>query len=159
MDRWVDVGIIVMALPGAASGMLWGFMPTIPTLAFPPSRQRFCRCAWPHGQLCAGDRFCPKRCSADHAGRIRLRPVLMTMIVGMIPGPRRSRGGKKNAPLGRAVIGGLSGATIFTLLFVSTVFACLRRNGPSDSSRFLLTSREGRAYTLRTETFGDGVPL
>jgi multidrug efflux pump subunit AcrB len=70
--------------------------------------------------------------SALEAGATRLRPVLMTasaMIIGMIPmALGLGEGGEQNAPLGRAVIGGLSFATIATLFFVPTVFAILRRN-------------------------------
>jgi multidrug efflux pump subunit AcrB len=68
--------------------------------------------------------------AALEAGRIRLRPVLMTalaMIIGMIPmSLGMGEGGEQNAPLGRAVIGGLSVATVFTLLFVPTVFCFVR---------------------------------
>jgi multidrug efflux pump subunit AcrB len=69
--------------------------------------------------------------AALEAGATRLRPVLMTasaMIIGMIPmALGLGEGGEQNAPLGRAVIGGLSFATIATLFFVPTVFAILRR--------------------------------
>jgi multidrug efflux pump subunit AcrB len=68
------------------------------------------------------------------AGRTRLRPVLMTalaMIIGMFPmSLGLGEGGEQNAPLGRAVIGGLSVATIATLLFVPVVYSLLRRRPP-----------------------------
>jgi len=69
--------------------------------------------------------------AALEAGFVRLRPVLMTasaMVIGMIPmSLGLGDGGEQNAPLGRAVIGGLLFATVSTLLFVPTVFAVLHR--------------------------------
>src|SRR6204780_1596622 len=68
--------------------------------------------------------------AALEAGKTRLRPVMMTalaMIIGMIPmSLGLGEGGEQNAPLGRAVIGGLSFATIFTLFFVPVVFTMIR---------------------------------
>jgi len=65
------------------------------------------------------------------AGRARLRPVIMTalaMVIGMLPMSLGvGEGGEQNAPLGRAVIGGLMVATLFTLLFVPVVYSVLRR--------------------------------
>ena len=69
--------------------------------------------------------------SALAAGRTRLRPVIMTalaMIIGMLPmSLGLGEGGEQNAPLGRAVIGGLMVATLFTLLFVPVVYSVLRK--------------------------------
>jgi predicted RND superfamily exporter protein len=68
------------------------------------------------------------------AGRTRLRPVLMTalaMIIGMLPmSLGLGEGGEQNAPLGRAVIGGLLVATAFTLVFVPVMYSLLRRKAP-----------------------------
>jgi multidrug efflux pump subunit AcrB len=68
------------------------------------------------------------------AGRTRLRPVLMTafaMIIGMLPmSLGLGEGGEQNAPLGRAVIGGLLIATAFTLFFVPVMYSLLRRKPP-----------------------------
>jgi len=68
--------------------------------------------------------------AALEAGKTRLRPVMMTaiaMIVGMLPmSLGLGEGGEQNAPLGRAVIGGLSFATLFTLFFVPVVFKLVR---------------------------------
>ena len=68
------------------------------------------------------------------AGLTRLRPVLMTaaaMIIGMLPmSLGLGEGGEQNAPLGRAVIGGLSMATFFTLLFVPVMYSLLRQKAP-----------------------------
>jgi multidrug efflux pump subunit AcrB len=69
--------------------------------------------------------------AALHAGVTRLRPVLMTalaMIIGMVPmALALGEGGEQNAPLGRAVIGGLAVATVATLFFVPTVFSFMHR--------------------------------
>ncbi len=70
------------------------------------------------------------------AGRTRLRPVLMTalaMLIGMLPmSLGLGDGGEQNAPLGRAVIGGLTLATCYTLFFVPTAYSWLRRTPPID---------------------------
>ena len=74
--------------------------------------------------------------AALEAGRERLRPVLMTataMIIGMLPMALSfGEGGEQNAPLGRAVIGGLIVATLATLLFVPVVYSLLRRRAPQE---------------------------
>ena len=71
--------------------------------------------------------------AALEAGSTRLRPVLMTavaMVIGMLPmASGLGEGGEQNAPLGRAVIGGLLLATLATLFFVPVVFSILRRSG------------------------------
>src|SRR5213596_2934919 len=75
------------------------------------------------------------RGAALSAGAPRLPPVLMTalaMIIGMLPmSLGLGEGGEQNAPLGRAVIGGLTVATISTLIFVPVVYSVLRRRPPS----------------------------
>src|SRR5262249_57049132 len=72
--------------------------------------------------------------AALSAGATRLRPVLMTalaMIIGMLPmSLGLGEGGEQNAPLGRAVIGGLLMATFFTLFFVPVMYSLLRRRAP-----------------------------
>jgi multidrug efflux pump subunit AcrB len=74
--------------------------------------------------------------AAIEAGFTRFRPVLMTalaMIIGMIPmALGLGEGGEQNAPLGRAVIGGLTLATCYTLFFVPTAYSWLRRTPPKD---------------------------
>jgi multidrug efflux pump subunit AcrB len=82
-------------------------------------------------RMAAGD---GSRRAALAAGYTRLRPVLMTagaMILGMIPiALGVGEGGEQNAPLGRAIIGGLAFATFATLVFVPTMFGLLRRRNP-----------------------------
>src|SRR5262249_24818684 len=78
------------------------------------------------------------RSAALSAGATRLRPVLMTalaMIIGMLPmSLGLGEGGEQNAPLGRAVIGGLVMATAFTLFFVPVMYSLLRRQAPKVQS-------------------------
>jgi len=87
------------------------------------------------------------RGAALAAGSTRLRPVLMTalaMIVGMLPmSLGLGEGGEQNAPLGRAVIGGLLVATVFTLIFVPVSYSVLRRQPPAPD----LTDEEMDAAT------------
>src|SRR5580658_9464360 len=97
--------------------------------------------------------------AALSAGAIRLRPVLMTalaMIVGMLPRALGlGEGGEQNAPLGRAVIGGLLVATFFTLLFVPVMYSLLRRQPPRPEvldeemgpDAGVAASRDGRGQT------------
>jgi len=77
------------------------------------------------------------RSAALLAGRTRLRPVLMTalaMLLGMLPmSLGLGEGGEQNAPLGRAVIGGLLLATCYTLFFVPTAYSVLQRKPPKDA--------------------------
>src|SRR5262249_12368833 len=79
--------------------------------------------------------------AALSAGSIRLRPVLMTalaMVLGMLPMALGfGEGGEQNAPLGRAVIGGLSIATLATLFFVPIVYSVLRHKQPPPAEREL----------------------
>ena len=78
------------------------------------------------------------RAAALAAGRTRLRPVMMTalaMLLGMLPmSLGLGEGGEQNAPLGRAVIGGLMVATFYTLFFVPVTYSLLRRKPPKDFS-------------------------
>ena len=77
----------------------------------------------------------PERSAALSAGATRLRPVMMTalaMIIGMLPMSLGvGEGGEQNAPLGRAVIGGLLVATCYTLFFVPVMYSLLRRKAPA----------------------------
>ncbi len=135
-QSWTDPFIIITALPGAIAGIVWMLFITHTTLSVP---------ALTGAIMCMGVAtansiliisFARQRMNeglnafdaAMEAGFTRLRPVLMTalaMIIGMVPMALGfGEGGEQNAPLGRAVIGGLSFATIATLFFVPSVF-CL----------------------------------
>ncbi|HGF0942851.1 TPA: efflux RND transporter permease subunit, partial [Legionella pneumophila] len=133
-QSWVDPFIIITALPAAIAGIAWFLFITCTTLSVP---------ALTGAIMCMGVAtsnsiliisFARQHLletnnpllAAMEAGRTRIRPVLMTasaMIIGMMPmALGLGDGGEQNAPLGRAVIGGLSFATIATLFFVPTVF-------------------------------------
>src|SRR6185437_5592662 len=128
-QSWLDPFIIITALPGALAGILWILFLTHTTLSVP---------ALTGAVMCMGVAtansillisFARERMAAGlhpihaalEAGSTRIRPVLMTalaMIIGMAPmALGLGEGGEQNAPLGRAVIGGLVFATIATLLF------------------------------------------
>jgi multidrug efflux pump subunit AcrB len=135
-QSWLDPFIIITALPGALAGIVWSLFLTHTNGSVPAltgaimcmgtatansilvvsyARERLAE----HGDAIA---------AAIEAGYARIRPVLMTalaMIIGMLP---MSMSNTQNAPLGRAVIGGLLVATFATLLFVPCVFAMMHRN-------------------------------
>jgi multidrug efflux pump subunit AcrB len=132
-QSWLDPFIIITALPGALTGVVWSLFLTATTLSVPAltgaimsvgtaTANSILVVSFARDELAAhGD---PIRAAID-AGFTRLRPVLMTalaMIIGMLP---MSMSNSQNAPLGRAVIGGLLVATFATLLFVPCVFALL----------------------------------
>jgi len=140
-QSWTDPFIIITALPAAFCGIVWMLFLTGTNFSVPSlmgaimsvgvaTANSILVVAFANEQLHHG------RSSIDaalEAGSTRLRPVLMTalaMIAGMIPmASGLGEGGEQNAPLGRAVIGGLLLATAATLFFVPLVFSLLRRGG------------------------------
>ena len=141
-QSWLDPFVIISALPSAIAGIVWMLLVTGTTLSVP---------ALTGAIMCMGvatansillvsfarERMqdgLPALQAAMEAGVTRFRPVLMTalaMIIGMLPmALGLGEGGEQNAPLGRAVIGGLLLATVATLLFVPALFARLHRNDP-----------------------------
>jgi multidrug efflux pump subunit AcrB len=141
-QSWLDPFIILTALPGALSGIAWMLYVTQTTLSV-PALMGAIMCigvATSNSILMvtfANDRRhegADARDAALAAGATRLRPVLMTalaMIMGMLPmSLGLGDGGEQNAPLGRAVIGGLLVATVFTLVFVPVMYSLLRRKAP-----------------------------
>jgi multidrug efflux pump subunit AcrB len=145
-QSWTEAFIIITALPGALAGVAWILFLTRTTLSV-PALMGTIMCigvATSNSVLVitfANEHFAESKDSfraALEAGATRLRPVMMTalaMIIGMIPmALGLGDGGEQNAPLGRAVIGGLLFATVATLFFVPIVFAILRRTTiPPDS--------------------------
>ncbi|GAB3941815.1 efflux RND transporter permease subunit [Spirosoma harenae] len=136
--------IIITALPGALSGMVWMLFLTGTTFSIPSlmgaimsvgvaTANSILLVSFAKDYLpeVAGDAYA----AALEAGRTRLRPIIMTaiaMIIGMLPmSLGLGEGGEQNAPLGRAVIGGLLLATFTTLLFVPVVFSYLARETKS----------------------------
>src|SRR6478752_7555246 len=150
-QSWLDPFLILTALPGALSGIAWMLFLSRTTLCVP---------ALMGAIMCVGVATANSilvvtfanehRRSATSAaereasraalisGSTRLRPVLMTafaMIVGMLPmALGLGEGAEQNAPLGRAVIGGLLLATVSTLFFVPTVYSVLRRELPQSAA-------------------------
>jgi len=138
-QSWVDPLIILAALPGALCGIIWGLYLTQTTFSVPAlmgaimcigvaSANSILIVSFAREKLAEGGTALE---AALLAGHTRFRPVLMTasaMIIGMIPMAIGSgSGGAQNAPLGRAVIGGLVVATFFTLVWVPVVFSVVHR--------------------------------
>ncbi len=139
-QSWSDPFIIITALPGALAGVIWGLFVTQTTLSVPAlmgaimslgvsTANSVLVVAFARQNLDAG--MSPIE-AALAAGVGRLRPVLMTaiaMVIGMIPlSLGWGEGGEQNAPLGRAVVGGLMVATAMTLFFVPVVFSWVHRH-------------------------------
>jgi len=136
-QSWLDPFIIITALPGALAGICWILLITRTTLSV-PSLTGAVMCmgvATANSILMvsfARDRMdmgVPALQAAIEAGYTRMRPVIMTalaMIIGMLPMALGfGEGGEQNAPLGRAVVGGLLFATVATLFFVPSVFTII----------------------------------
>ncbi len=138
-QSWLDPAIVLMAVPFALSGVMWMLYLTGTHLSVPAlmgtlmcigltTANSILVVTFANQRMSAGD---DPRQAAAAAGNTRLRPVLMTagaMILGMVPMALGvGEGGEQNAPLARAVIGGLLFATFATLLFVPTMYRLLRR--------------------------------
>ncbi|MGA8865187.1 MAG: efflux RND transporter permease subunit, partial [Gallionella sp.] len=136
-QSWLDPFIIITALPGALAGIVWTLFVTGTTLSVPAltgaimcmgiaTANSILLVSFAREGLAEG---LDAPAAALEAGFTRFRPVLMTalaMIIGMLPMAfALGEGGEQNAPLGRAVIGGLLVATVATLFFVPTVFSLL----------------------------------
>ncbi len=139
-QSWLDPFIIITALPAALAGILWMLFATGTTLSVPAltgaimcmgvaTANSILVVSFARERLAAG---ATAAVAAVEAGVTRFRPVLMTalaMIIGMSPmALGLGEGGEQNAPLGRAVIGGLIFATAATLMFVPVVFSILHGN-------------------------------
>jgi multidrug efflux pump subunit AcrB len=134
-QSWTDAFIIVMALPAALAGIAWMLFITGTTLSVPALTGAIMTMGVATANSILVISFARDRLAqgvtalsaALEAGATRIRPVLMTalaMIIGMIPmALGLGEGAEQNAPLGRAVIGGLVFATISTLFFVPVLFA------------------------------------
>ncbi|MGC4053847.1 MAG: efflux RND transporter permease subunit [Paludibaculum sp.] len=141
-QSWLDPMIILMAIPGAFAGIVWALFLTQTTFNVPSlmgaimcigvaTANSILMVVFANDERLAGKNA---REAALSAGATRVRPVLMTamaMIIGMFPMALGfGEGGEQNAPLGRAVIGGLAVATIATLVVVPVIYSALRKTPP-----------------------------
>jgi len=157
-QSWTDPLVIISGLPGALAGIAWMLYVTHTTVSVPAltgaimcvgiaTANSILVVSFARERLAAG--ASPIDAAFD-AGSTRFRPVLMTalaMLIGMLPmALGLGDGGEQNAPLGRAVIGGLLFGTVATLVFVPTVFAAVhqwlraRQAAPGDESPLSLSS-------------------
>jgi multidrug efflux pump subunit AcrB len=142
-QSWADPFIIITALPAALAGIVWMLFATNTTLSVPALTGAIMCMGVATANSVLVVSFAKERleqhgdavAAAIEAGFVRLRPVIMTalaMIIGMLPmALGLGQGGEENAPLGRAVVGGLCFATVATLIFVPVVFSLIhQRRGP-----------------------------
>jgi len=156
-QSWVDPFIILTALPGAIAGILWMLFVTGTSLSVPSlmgaimtvgvaTANSILMVTFANDERQAG---VPAKAAMLSAGHARMRPVLMTataMILGMLPmALGLGEGGEQNAPLGRAVIGGLMFATVTTLFVVPIIYTYMRKQAPVDYQQ-RLAEREQEVF-------------
>jgi multidrug efflux pump subunit AcrB len=167
-QSWLDPFIILMALPGALAGIVWILFLTQTTFSVPSlmgsimcigvaTANSILMVVFANDQREEG---MDSRSAALAAGHTRIRPVIMTataMIIGMLPmALGMGEGGEQNAPLGRAVIGGLILATITTLFVVPLVYSMLRTKPPVDHERRIV--EEEHEYLRDEMLLGEDLP-
>lgn len=150
LQSWTDPFVIITALPAALAGIVWMLFATYTPLSVPALTGAIMCMGVATANSVLVISFARERlaelqdatAAAIDAGFVRFRPVLMTalaMVIGMTPmALGLGEGGEQNAPLGRAVIGGLLFATIATLLFVPVVFSAIHRKtypGPDSTAQ------------------------
>ncbi|MDE2258831.1 MAG: efflux RND transporter permease subunit, partial [Betaproteobacteria bacterium] len=152
-QSWLDPFVIITALPSALAGIVWMLFATHTTLSVPAlTGAIMCMGVGTANSILvvsfARERLMQTRDAvraAVEAGFARFRPVLMTalaMIIGMLPmALGLGEGGEQNAPLGRAVIGGLLFATLATLIFVPVVFSLAHPRAASEEASTTLLWR------------------
>src|SRR5256885_4546661 len=141
-QSWTDPFIIITALPGALCGIVWALFLTRSTFSVPSLMGAIMSIGVATANSILLVTFANERMelgrtslqAAIDAGCTRLRPICMTalaMIIGMLPmALGLGEGGEQNAPLARAVIGGLSVATFATLFVVPVIYSLLRQKTP-----------------------------
>jgi multidrug efflux pump subunit AcrB len=145
-QSWSDPFVIITALPAALAGIVWMLFSTQTTLSVPALTGAIMCMGVATANSVLVISFARERyeelgdpvAAAIEAGFVRMRPVLMTalaMVIGMLPmALGLGEGGEQNAPLGRAVIGGLIFATVATLMFVPVVFSMVhKKQGAKDA--------------------------
>jgi multidrug efflux pump subunit AcrB len=146
-QSWIDPLIVLSTIPSALAGILWILFITRTTLSVPSlmgtlmtigvaTSNAILIVTFANDEQTAGKNA---MAAALSAGYVRMRPVIMTataMILGMFPmALALGQGGEQNAPLGRAVIGGLLFVTVSNLLFIPVVYSYLRKTPPTDFSK------------------------
>jgi multidrug efflux pump subunit AcrB len=146
-QSWLDPAIILMAIPCAFCGILWMLFVTQTTFSVPSlmgaimcigvaTANSILMVVFANDERLAGKGQVE---AALNAGHTRLRPVIMTalaMIIGMLPmALALGEGGEQNAPLGRAVIGGLLFATVGTLFIVPVIYSLMKKHPPIDYTK------------------------
>jgi multidrug efflux pump subunit AcrB len=142
-QSWLIPFIIITALPGALAGIAWALFLTQTNISVPALTGAIMAMGTATANSILVVSYALERIAehgdtlqaAIEAGKARIRPVLMTasaMVMGMLP---MAMGGSTNAPLGRAVIGGLTFATVYTLFFVPCMYAIMyyKRGVPKDT--------------------------
>jgi len=161
-QSWLDPFIILTALPGLFTGILWMLFATQTTISVPSlmgaimsigvaTANSILMVTFANDERLNGSSAME---AALSAGYTRLRPVVMTaiaMIIGMLPiSLGLGEGGEQNAPLGRAVIGGLLMATVATLFFVPVMYTILRKKPPLDLATPRIAAEGTRWITQST---------
>jgi len=157
-QSWTDPFVIITALPAALAGIVWTLFATGTTLSVPALTGAIMCMGVATANSILVVSFARERLAAHgdavlaavEAGFTRFRPVCMTalaMIIGMAPmALGLGEGGEQNAPLGRAVIGGLVFATIATLLFVPVVFSIIHDRHAARRAKKARPAQSGEAY-------------
>ena len=158
-QSWLDPFIIITALPGALAGIVWMLLLTHTTLNVPSLTGSVMCMGVATANSILVISFARERMAegftawdaAMEAGYTRMRPVIMTalaMIIGMVPmALGMGEGGEQNAPLGRAVIGGLIFATVATLLFVPVIFSMIHGRREAKAARKASLPQEAYSRT------------
>jgi len=158
-QSWLDPFIIITALPGALAGIVWMLLLTHTTLNVPSLTGAVMCMGVATANSILVISFARERMqegltawdAALEAGYTRMRPVIMTalaMIIGMVPmALGMGEGGEQNAPLGRAVIGGLVFATVATLFFVPVIFSTIHGRREAKAARQAGSRQEAYSRT------------
>jgi CzcA family heavy metal efflux pump len=166
-QSWSDPFVIVTALPAALAGIVWMLFTTQTTLSVPALTGAIMCMGVATANSVLVISFARERyeelgdpvMAALEAGFVRFRPVLMTalaMVIGMAPmALGLGEGGEQNAPLGRAVIGGLIFATIATLVFVPVVFSMVHKKDDPKAHEKAHDKTHAKAVNLRTAGTAD----
>ncbi|HEX2777786.1 MAG TPA: efflux RND transporter permease subunit [Candidatus Acidoferrales bacterium] len=156
-QSWIDPLIVLATIPGTLAGILWVLFVTHTTLNVPSlmgsimaigvaTANSILLVTFANDEQIDGKKPIE---AAISAGYVRVRPVLMTalaMIIGMLPMALAfGEAGQQNAPLGRAVIGGLLVATVSTLFFIPIIYSFLRKEAPIDFAKQIEKEAEGKA--------------